>query len=359
MAHRRDELRLEARGRLELAVEDFEFLTALLNACVEQAQLLGPLALGDVGDRRQDERPLIAYDRIEADLDRDLGPILSYPVEVAPGAHRARDGGLRENVAQAYMPVAEALGDQQLDRSAEQLRARITEQLLGLHVHVDDLACVVHHHHRIRRGFDDQLELVVKRRHQRWARARSASSRFTFSSDSRTSSKFSLVGSSLPSMNAWTLAIATANSLRMSCRSLFTSYACLAQPAGLDLLLQTEDGDGMACHRGLLVGRDDGHREVAEPAAVLADAPADDLGVFPDAAGKDERIQAAERRGKRAELAHDPVDEKIDRFPGRRSAAREERPHIFAQAGDPEQTGTLPQQVAELVDRHPAFEQIQ
>src|SRR5579884_1417692 len=110
MAHRRDELRLEARGRLELAVEDFEFLTALLNACVEQAQLLGPLALGDVGDRRQDERPLIAYDRIEADLDRDLGPILSYPVEVAPGAHRARDGGLRENVAQAYMPVAEALG---------------------------------------------------------------------------------------------------------------------------------------------------------------------------------------------------------------------------------------------------------
>ena len=51
----------------------------------------------------------------------------------------------------------------------------------------------------------------------------------------------------------------------------------------------------------------------AEPGRLPADALADRRRVLADAGGEDDRVEAAERGGERAELAADPVDEEIDR----------------------------------------------
>ncbi len=56
------------------------------------------------------------------------------------------------------MPIAEPLGHQHLDRTAEQLGTGITEQQLGLLVHHPDDAAGVDHHHGVGRGLDEQPE---------------------------------------------------------------------------------------------------------------------------------------------------------------------------------------------------------
>jgi hypothetical protein len=52
------------------------------------------LAFGDVGDRRQDEDSFGGVERTQADLDGNLGAILTHGVEVSPRTHRARVGVL-------------------------------------------------------------------------------------------------------------------------------------------------------------------------------------------------------------------------------------------------------------------------
>jgi hypothetical protein len=52
------------------------------------------------------------------------------------------------------VPLAIALGQQDLDRRAHQLGALVAEQLLGLRVHEQDLPGRVDDHHRIGRRFD-------------------------------------------------------------------------------------------------------------------------------------------------------------------------------------------------------------
>jgi hypothetical protein len=59
--------------------------------------------------------------------------------------------------------VAVALGNQDLDRVAKQLRAREPEQRLGLAIDEHDTAEVVDDHHGIGRGFDELAEELVGR----------------------------------------------------------------------------------------------------------------------------------------------------------------------------------------------------
>src|SRR5260221_8675827 len=44
--------------------------------------LLQPLAMGDVDDRRQHHRALVGFDRVQADLDRELAAVLPQSSEV-------------------------------------------------------------------------------------------------------------------------------------------------------------------------------------------------------------------------------------------------------------------------------------
>ena len=79
------------------------------------------LAGGDVDDRGEDLRAVGGLDRREADLDRELGAVLAPTGQVEPDAHRSGDRMRHEAVAVADVAVADALGQEQLDRLADEL----------------------------------------------------------------------------------------------------------------------------------------------------------------------------------------------------------------------------------------------
>ena len=145
MAHRGDELRLELRG--------------VDGAVALQAHVLSTLAFRDVDDGGQDEVALRGAQRVEPDLDRDLGAVPVQAEQVAARAHRARARHAVKAGAQRAVSRAEALRDEVLDRHAEQLRAGIPEQALALRVHERDGAATVDHEHRVRRRVDHEAQV--------------------------------------------------------------------------------------------------------------------------------------------------------------------------------------------------------
>src|SRR5260221_13370531 len=64
-----------------------------------------------------------------------------------------------------------------------------------------------------------------------------------------------------------------------------------------------------------------------EPCRRAADRTADRRAVLADAGREDDRVEAAERGGERADLPADPVDEEIDGQANARVRARFERAH--------------------------------
>src|SRR5512143_1136266 len=86
----------------------------------------------------------------------------------------------------------------------------------------------------------------------------------------------------------------------------------------------------------------------AEPLRVAAHPLAQARTVLADAGGEHDRVETPERRGERAQLAADPIDEEIDRGLRRRFRARLERAHVARDAGHAEQPGLL---VDQLLDR--------
>jgi len=82
-------------------------------------------------------------------------------VQVEPGTHRA---GVRIFAVAPAVPdvsVAEAIRDEQLDRLAQKLVARVSEQALGLGVHEHDLAAGVCDDHRVRRRLEQPPEAIL------------------------------------------------------------------------------------------------------------------------------------------------------------------------------------------------------
>ena len=63
----------------------------------------------------------------------------------------------------------------------------------------------------------------------------------------------------------------------------------------------------------------------AEPGGARADPRADLGRALADPGGEHEGVEPAERRGERAELAADPLDEQIDRLRGARVVAGQQR----------------------------------
>ena len=83
---------------------------------------------------REDLAAVGCLDRREADLDREVAAVLAPAGEV-------------ENVS-----PADPLGEQKLDRLAEDLGRFVPEDPLDLRVGVDDPALSIDRHHGIRRG---------------------------------------------------------------------------------------------------------------------------------------------------------------------------------------------------------------
>lgn len=99
--------------RLQLAVQVLQ----LSHQSVSFA--LGTLAFRDVDDRAENEVTVRRRKRIEADLDRKLGPIFPHAVELAPRPHRASLRVLEEVGAMLRMSLSEPLGHEELHGFAE------------------------------------------------------------------------------------------------------------------------------------------------------------------------------------------------------------------------------------------------
>ena len=149
MAHGGQKLRFDAVGAGQLGVGALQLAVTLFQC------LLGLLAHGDVADGADHKSAPGRLQGTEADLDGDLRPVLAPRVELevrahGPGAWRRRVGGPVPHVA-----AVEPLGQQQLDRPAKQLIARVAEQLLGLSVDADDAPLPVHDHGGIGGGVQE------------------------------------------------------------------------------------------------------------------------------------------------------------------------------------------------------------
>lgn len=118
------------------------------------------LALGHVTDRDQGDPAARSVERREGDLGRELGAVAAPPRELAAGSHRPGHGVGEVAVAMRGMSVAQRLGHEQLDRSAEQLVADVAEERACLLVGQHDQAVLVYADDRVRR----ELEQLRERR---------------------------------------------------------------------------------------------------------------------------------------------------------------------------------------------------
>src|SRR5581483_9293084 len=140
-----------------------ELAVAALQLIGIAAQLrLGALALGDVNNGSQAERALFGPERAETDFHRHLASVLVPSAQIAAGAH-GTCARFREKVgAITGMRVAQALGQQTLDRLPEQFRAPVAEERLELAVHEHDASLLVDHDHRGRRPSHHDAELLLR-----------------------------------------------------------------------------------------------------------------------------------------------------------------------------------------------------
>src|ERR1051326_5231450 len=118
--------------------------------CVQA--LVSELASCDVTNVADDERILVFRShRAEADFDRKLRPVAAQAEQLQTRAHRPCVRIALVPRAMTRMPSTEALGQEHLYRSPEQLRAWVAEQELGLTVHDLNQARGVDNNHSIGR----------------------------------------------------------------------------------------------------------------------------------------------------------------------------------------------------------------
>jgi hypothetical protein len=127
---------------------------------------LGPLPLGDVADRGDDDHPPVDLDPRERYLGRKLGPAVTPARQLDAEAHRPWHGSLEIDLAQLRV-IANRGRHQKLERPADQVIACVSEQHLRPRIHQHDAAVGVDTDDRVR----DRLE---ERREERAARRRTA-----------------------------------------------------------------------------------------------------------------------------------------------------------------------------------------
>src|SRR5260370_301977 len=110
---------------------------------------LGTPAIGDVANSARDEGAILGLERAQTDFDGKFGTVLAQSIELQAGAHRThlRVGEVASSMLRVL--VAEPCGHQYLDRIAEQLGARVSEELFRLRVDQRDTAVLADYHHRV------------------------------------------------------------------------------------------------------------------------------------------------------------------------------------------------------------------
>src|ERR1700730_2286333 len=115
--------------------------------------LFRSLAHADVADRCRHQGSLVALQRTQHDLNRNLAAVLPPPEELNP-----RTDLLRQRVGRGAMSIRdqsfrESLGNDVLHLLTHEFIAAVSELLLRLDIQQNDLSALIHHHHRIRSRF--------------------------------------------------------------------------------------------------------------------------------------------------------------------------------------------------------------
>lgn len=116
--------------------------------------LLELLAVRDVAHEGHDEAPLRNLDVTEGDLDGDRGARLLAAEQGEALAHRTHPEGIGEPPATLLVLLAHVVGNEELDRSAEELVALVAEEPLRHAVHEDHRTVGRDHDDRVRRRLD-------------------------------------------------------------------------------------------------------------------------------------------------------------------------------------------------------------
>ena len=112
---------------------------------------LGLLARGDVANRRGHQDSFRARQRTQHELDWKLASILASPVQFDPHADLLPQRVLGGPKAVSDQPFGKALRDDILHLLAQKFVAAVAELFLRLKIEKNDLAALVHHHHRVGR----------------------------------------------------------------------------------------------------------------------------------------------------------------------------------------------------------------
>ena len=130
-----------------LRVEDNHLAFAIddddrVGCCFEETSklFLNFLPCSGVSDDADDQSTPLGLQRAQADLDVELTAVLAAPGEFSALPHGTGVGLAKIVVAVPSMVLAEPLGNQSLDRHAEQFLSAVTEQALGKLVDDDDVA---------------------------------------------------------------------------------------------------------------------------------------------------------------------------------------------------------------------------
>ena len=135
-----------------------------LQILIRTAGVLHPKPGGYVPDGRGDENALVGVDRGQGDLGREGAGIAATPGEGQARAHRPVP-----RVSDVPGPVrrvdgAGGLGDQDLDRLADELLPLVAEQPFRLGVDQDDPAVGGYAHHRVGRRLQERDEYAIGER---------------------------------------------------------------------------------------------------------------------------------------------------------------------------------------------------
>ena len=116
----------------------------------------------DIDNRTQHKQPFFRLHGVQTDFDGKLTRIFSQPIEFAAHSHSA--GRREREKANTMLGVlaAESFRYQDFDRLAEELRARIPEQLFGLDIDKHHQPGVVDHHDRGGGGFHGRSKTLFE-----------------------------------------------------------------------------------------------------------------------------------------------------------------------------------------------------
>jgi hypothetical protein len=146
-----------ARGGQEAALRLIRTLGC--HARVLELRLHGT-AIRHIPDRGDGQQLSHADQRAEADLDGELRAVLAQGEQVEAHAHRPASHALGVVATVRDVPVAEALGKQELDGLAGDLVRLMSEEQRNLVICENDVAGRVDNYHRVRCGIEHSAHEV-------------------------------------------------------------------------------------------------------------------------------------------------------------------------------------------------------